>query len=94
MVYFAISEPMVGSVIPGKLRPVRVAKIVNYPDHSSALKRRKIVDPVLKFPDMNESHSAGHPVLEKLKKLLAGGGGPEMREGYTPFKGTRNWRTS
>ena len=93
MVYFAISEPMVGSVIPGQLRPTRVVKIVSWPDFSSALKRRQVVDPVLKFPDMNEPHSAGHPVLDKLKKMLAGGG-PEMREGYTPFKGTRNWRTS
>ena len=93
MVFFAISEPMVGSIIPGPLRQVRVVKIVNYPDHSSALKRRKVVDPVIKFPDMNEPHSTGHPTLDKLKKLLSNGG-PQMREGYTPFKGTRNWRTS
>ena len=96
MVYFPISVPMAGSVIPGQLRPVRVVKIVNYPDHSSALKRRKaIADPVIKFPSMHEKLGTGHPVLEKLKALLSGrDSGPEMKEGYQPFVGTRNWRQS
>lgn len=93
MVFFAISEPMAGSVIPGVLVHTRVVKIANWPDHTSSLKRRAVVDPVIKFPDMNEPHSTGHPVIDKLKAMLAGGG-PQMREGYTPFKGTRNWRAS
>ena len=95
--YFPISEPMVGSVIPGKLMRYQVVKIVNYPDHTDALKRRRVAveDPVKKFPDMNQPHGEGNPLLEKLKAMLSGGqSGPEMRQGYTPFVGTRNWRKS
>ena len=89
--YFPISHPMVGSVIPGVLRPVRVVKLVNFPDFSHAMKRRKTTDPVIKFPDMHEKHGAQHPVMQQLKSMLHKGG-PEMRPGYEPFKGTRNWR--
>ena len=82
---------MVGSVIPGIRRHVRVSRLVNFPDFSNAMVRRKITDPVISFPDMHEPHSANHPVLQQLKGLLQKGG-PEMRKGYEPFKGTRNWR--
>ena len=95
--YFPISEPMVGSIIPGKLMRYQVVKIVNYPDYTDALKRRKVEveDPVTKFPDMNEAQGEGNPLLAKLKAMLSGGGGgPEMRKGYAPFVGTRNWRKS
>ena len=91
--YFPISHPMVGSVIPGVLRPVRVVRLVNFPDFSNAMIRRKISDPVIKFPDMHEEHGSKHPVLQQLKSLLTKGG-PEMRKGYEPFKGTRNWRSA
>ena len=93
--YFPISEPMVGSIIPGKLMRYQVVQIVNYPDHTDALKRRRVTveDPVKTFPDMNQPHADGNPLLEKLRAMLKGGG-PEMREGYTPFVGTRNWRHS
>ena len=84
---------MAGSVIPGVLKRIRVTRLVNFPDHSNAMKRRRTAtDPVISFPDMHEPHSAKHPVLQQLKGLLKGGGGPEMRPGYEPFKGTRNWR--
>ena len=90
-----MSEPMVGSIIPGILRPVRVTKLVNYPDYTSAVKHRVSADPVIKFPSMHEKLGTGHPVLEKLKALLSGqGAGPQMKEGYQPFVGTRNWRQS
>jgi hypothetical protein len=89
--HFPISEAMAGSVIPGVLRPVQVRKIVSFPDHTNALKRVRVTDPVIKFPDMNQEHGAGHPVMKQLQKLLKGGG-PEMRPGYEPFVGTRNWR--
>ena len=94
--YFPISEPMAGSVIPGVLRRIRVTRLVNFPDHSNAMRHRKIAtDPVISFPDMHEQHGAKHPVLQQLKGLLKGGsGGPEMRQGYEPFKGTRNWRNA
>ena len=82
---------MAGSVIPGVLKRIRVTRLVNFPDHSNAMKRKKTADPVLRFPDMHEAHGAKHPVLQQLKSLLQKGG-PEMREGYEPFKGTRNWR--
>ena len=96
MVYFPMSEPMVGSIIPGQLMRFTILKIVNWPDHTSALKKRvkPVEDPVKRFPDMNEPHGKGHPVLEKLKSMLKGGEGPELREGYTPFVGTRDWRKS
>ena len=91
--YFPISLPMAGSVIPGVLRRVRVTRLVNFPDFSNATKRLKITDPVIKFPDMNEEHGSKHPALQQLKSLLQKGG-PEMRPGYEPFKGTRNWRNA
>ena len=83
---------MAGSVIPGVMRRVRVTRLVNFPDHSNAMKRRKIgTDPVISFPDMHEPHGASHPVLKQLRGLLKGSG-PEMRQGYEPFTGTRDWR--
>ena len=94
--YFPVSQPMVGSVIPGQLMRIRVSKIVTWPgDFSSALRRRKTVqDPVIRFPDMGEKHGDKHPLMEQLKGLLKGKGGPQMREGYTPFVGSRDWRNA
>ena len=89
--YFPISLPMEGSVIPGPLMRVRVVRLASFPDHSNALKRRRVTDPVMKFPDMHEPHSGKHPVMQQLHKLLKGGE-PEMRKGYAPFVGERNWR--
>ena len=91
--YFPISIPMAGSVIPGPLMRVRVSKLASFPDHSNALKRRITTDPVMKFPDMHEPHKDSHPMMQQLHKLLKGGG-PEMRKGYAPFVGERNWRTA
>ena len=91
--YFPISVPMAGSVIPGVLRQVRVVKLASFPDHSNALKRRRVTDPVMKFPDMNEQHGGKHGMMQQLHKLLKGKGPePEMRKGYAPFVGERNWR--
>ena len=93
--YFPISEPMVGSVIPGLKQRIHVYKIVTWPgDFSNALTRRRApVDPVIKFPDMAEKHGQKHPMMQQLSALLKSRG-PEMREGYTPFVGSRNWRNA
>ena len=105
--YFPISKPMVGSVIPGI--PIRVTtRLVSYPDHSNEKKigrRRKTVDPVQSFPDMNQQHGAGHPILEKLKQLMSAGGPqhphakmgelpgrPQIREGYQAVRENLDWR--
>ena len=93
--YFPISEPMVGSVIPGLRQQIRVARLVTWPDYSNAfIRRRAPVDPVMKFPDMGEKHGSKHPLMQQLHSLLKGKGGPEMREGYSPFVGSRNWRNA
>ena len=107
--YFPISKPMVGSVIPGPLIPVRT-RLANYQDHSlePLIKKRVAFDPVVKFHDMNNEHGAKHPVLEKLRQMMSAGGPrhphaamghmpapqPQMREGYEPVRENLEWRRS
>ena len=99
-----MSKPMIGSVIPGIRRDIRVSKIVNYPDHSVVTKRRKYVDPITKFPDMNNEHGNKHPMLEKLRQLMSSSGprhphaamgqmsDVQTREGYQPVRENLDWR--
>ena len=107
---FPISQPMIGSVIPGAKIEVGRTRLANYNDfstHPAITRRKKIVDPVVQFPDMNNPHGAGHSVIEKLKQLMAGGGkqhphGPgsmglmppkiQMQEGYQPVRENLDWR--
>ena len=102
---FPISQPMVGSVIPG-IRMTVTARLANYPDGSihPLIKRRKYMDPLLKHPDMAGEHSGASPLLQKLQQLLSGGKQthpharlgqiPSMREGYAPVKENLQWRRS
>ena len=74
---FAISKPMIGSVIPGPLKIIDQVRTANYPDgsrHRLIQEEKRQVDPTLEFPDMNQQHASGHSFLEKLKQLMAGGG--------------------
>ena len=104
---FAISKPMVGSVIPGPLKQIQHVRIANYPDgkRHRFVKEKQIADPTLQFPDMNQQHAPGHSFLEKLKALMAGGGKqhphgamgeisskPRMMPGYEPIKENLQWR--
>jgi len=106
--YFPVSHPMVGSIIPGPLIKV-TTRLVNYPDHSleEKIKKRRTVDPVTKFPDMNNQHGAAHPVLEKLRQLMSSDGprhphaqmgrlgdpaSIKTMEGYQPHRENLDWR--
>ena len=104
--YFPISQPMIGSMIPGPLVRIGQTKLVNYPDFSveKLITRRKEIEAVTKFPDMNQQHGAGHPILEKLKQMMSGGNQhhpqgsgqmshlPSTREGYQPIRENLDWR--
>ena len=89
---FPMSYAVVGSVIPGELRryPVR---IVNFPDGAQAVPHRvKPIDPVKKFPEMEDQHSKGHPLMDKLKQMLQSRGQPQMAPGYERVKEDLSWR--
>ena len=92
---FAISHLMVGSMVPGQPIPIVVKKIVNYPDGSNhpLIKQRKSVDPMIKYPSMNQEHSESHPFMKKLRNLM---GQPQnkthMKMGYEPIRENRDWR--
>ena len=101
---FAMSSLMIGSVIPGVRIPVQT-KLANYQDFSreKLITDRKTVDPIIKFPDMNQQHGNGNNILEKLKQLMAGGGAHHphgsgqmgkipTREGYQTIKENLDWR--
>jgi|TARA_B110000196_G_C21010565_1_gene597676 hypothetical protein len=97
MTYFPISEPMVGSVIPGIL--IRTKTVIsNYPNGTlgeNITSRKEAEHPVVSFPDMNNDHSAKHPLMEKLRALMGGKpSGPPMREGYEPVKENLDWKKS
>ena len=90
--HFPISFAMVGSTIPGVLRKYPV-RIVNYADLSSVVIHRKAVsDPVIRYPSMGDKNSKGHPMMERLKQMLANHGQPQMREGYSRIKEDLSWR--
>ena len=75
---------MVGDVIPGLGRNVRVAKLANYMsgDRVDLLKGKGSgMNPVVKPPDMNNPHTEGHGFMDKLKRFMSGagqGGGDEL----------------
>ena len=97
---------MIGSVIPGVA--VRVStRLANYADltRDSKIKKRKVFDPIVKFPDMNAPHGSTHPILEKLRQLMTGPGpqhphaqmgtlplADKHREGYQPIRENLQWR--
>jgi hypothetical protein len=90
---------MVGSVLEGRGIPVRVtAKIANFPDgtRDPRIKKRVFRDPVTYFPSMNQTHSSGHPILEKLRQIIAGGHrdstGVQLMPGYEPQRENLSWR--
>ena len=90
-VFFPYSKAIVGHTIPGILvrYPVRT---VNYQDFSSALRhRKKLPDPVTKFPDMNEENTKGHPMMQQLRKLLTKKG-PTLQEGFKRMTEDLGWR--
>ena len=94
-VFYAMSQPMVGSVIPGDLRRYNV-RLVNYPDLSQEKLisggRRKLFGSVIKPPDMNETHGSGGDVMKKMMAMLKGSGGPQLQEGYEQVKDDLSWR--
>ena len=107
--YFPISQPMIGSVIPGVL--VRVTtRLANFPDGSlhPLIKRRHTTQPITSFPDMQQEHSKGHPILEKLRQLMSANGprhphaqsslpphgGVRTMKGYEPQREDLSWRRS
>ena len=83
--YYSYSKAVEGHTIPGILQryPVRT---VNYFDFSSAVKQGpKFVDPVKKFPNMNEDHGKGSSIMERLKAALNLKPGADPR--HTEFSG-------
>ena len=106
--YFPISKPMIGSVIPG-IKQIVQTKLANFPDFTlhPLIKKRTSVDPVTKFPDMNQQHGASHPTLEKIRQLMSAGGprhphaamgqladprAAQTMEGYEPMRENLAWR--
>ena len=95
--FFPYSKAVVGHTIPGILQRYSV-RTVNYSDLTSALKPRKqFVDPVTKFPGMNEDHGKGSSLMEKLKAALGQKQAPgdrfeSFREGYERMREDLGWR--
>ena len=95
--FFPYSKAVVGHTIPGILQRYSV-RTVNYSDLTSALKQRKqFVDPVTKFPGMNEDHGKGSSLMEKLKAALGQKQAPgdrfeSFREGYERMREDLGWR--
>ena len=95
--YYSYSKAVEGHTIPGILQryPVRT---VNYFDFSSAVKQGpKFVDPVKKFPNMNEDHGKGSSIMERLKAALNKKGDPDrqfetFRKGYERMREDLGWR--
>ena len=105
-VYFPMSHPMIGNIIPGVKMNVRT-RLVTYNDHSieKLIGRRKSFDPVQHFPDMNNQHGGDHPLIKKLQDLMSQGQGkaphphaqlgkaaPNKREGYQAMRDDLQWR--
>ena len=98
---FAVSQPMIGSFVPGVRILVARGGLANYPDGSThpLIKKRKVEDPMIKYPDMHEQHGHSHAFMDKLKRLMghqgparSPEGAPQMKEGYEPLKENRDWR--
>ena len=95
---------MTGSVIPGVRQLVRPGGVATYPDgtnHPLVKSRRTAVDPVLRYPDMNDETGSAHPFMRKLRALMGQKDGEHvyeqypgvrMREGYQPLRENRDWR--
>ena len=88
---FPMSWAVVGSVIPGLARRYAV-KIVNHPDGTQSVRHVKPVDPVKRFPQMEDPHAKGHPMMEKLKQMLQSSGQAQMMPGYERVKEDLSWR--
>jgi hypothetical protein len=74
-VFFAMSHPMVGSVIPGDLVRYNV-RTVNYADlsHDELIRgKRTLFGSVVKPPNMNETHGGQSDVMKKLLAAIKGG---------------------
>ena len=90
--YFPMSYAIPGHFIPGVLSRYPV-KIVNSPDgHQLISHRKKVLDPVKKFPSMNEPNSAQHPMMQKLQQMLQKSGQAQMQPGYERVKEDLSWR--
>ena len=86
------SEPMIGHVIPG----VKIAYPVitrNYDDLEEQVRHKQVTNPVVKFPGMHDEHSAGHPMIQKLKQLLTSGKKGQLRKGYERMSEDLSWRS-
>ena len=95
--HFPMSYAMVGSVIPGVKRIYSVRTVNNFDLSSIVVHQKQAIDPVLrhadkKFPTMNDTNSKGHPMLEKLKQLLAYRDKPKMRLGFERIRENLDWR--
>ena len=95
--HFPMSYAMVGSVIPGVRRMYSVKTVNNFDLTSEVVHRKLTADPVLrhaekKFPTMYDKNSKGHPMLEKLKQLLATRDKPLMRKGFERIRENLAWR--
>ena len=95
--HFPMSYAMVGSVIPGVRRIYSIRTVNNFDLTSIVVHQKQTIDPVLrhadkKFPSMNDTNSKGHPMLEKLKQLLASRDKPTMRTGFERIRENLAWR--
>ena len=92
--FYALSQPMIGHVIPGVRRDFPVT-VRNFDDLGEQVRHKKAVNPVIKFPSMHDDHTKGHPMVKKLLKLLGKHtdiNDPEMREGYQRMTEDLSWR--
>jgi len=95
--HFPMSFAMVGSVIPGVRRIYSIRTVNNFDLTSVVVQQKQTIDPVLrhadkKFPTMNDINSKGHPMLEKLKQLLAARDKPLMRKDFERIRENLAWR--
>ena len=90
-----MSYAMVGSVVPG-IRQMITTRLANYPDHTleKLITRRRVFDPISRYPTMNQEHAGKHSMMDKLKHMLSGQQGPQARTGYQPIQENLDWRRS
>ena len=74
-----VSEPLVGSVVPGQRKDFVVTAIHNYLDFSDAVRShtatqfdpiRKMPEKLSQFPAMGDSHSKNSAMMKKLQDLI------------------------
>ena len=89
---FAVSNLMVGSMVPGERQQIQRKGVVNFPDGSNhpLIKKREHVDPMVRYPSMNQEHTSDHPFMKKLRDMM--GVSPQMKHGYEPIRENRDWR--